>query len=552
MASGTGTTISPSGEPGVPTQASAPIPTQLPDNPATIAQTTGSETLQQVLYGNYIYRNTFTVDPTMKPGHVFGYIAIHPMNVNDYITHVARMFATWTGNFLTRARFLANFANGGSFRIGFLPPIFTEHEIQNLPISTLTAYPNMDLDPKNTEFVHFKCSDERNIAFHWMRELDSLTQQDFGGWVIFYVVGPLVQSLQTTGSVSLIVECCGNFQFDQIRPISSIGPNPPDSGPLPASVTSNLQFQLGCDDWLVNDRHFAVQVNPSSQVSMPCGWWFANAVGGGLPSARASGSKASPNMLALRTSIENGTLDVVPRAPAITDIPGSSGTSTLIRFNSNSICPPNATSDYYQLTFNLAQALDSGLGEWSNDKTITENNPTRPFYFSASSPNFHDHSDVEGYIGPGSSKAHIQNAVEFSGISFTNDDSSLKTILPNESIVSFSNLSFRTTNLQTRQMAIALKSMIFNPDISYLYELHSADTSGPLLIMRLCPSGMWTTIGSASTLIINKPGAEFFLRFVQTLPVTTPIPVSARLIRRLERLEKAAERKNSSLFWDRI
>lgn len=102
------------------------MPDQLPDNPATLAATTSIETLQNVMYRDWIWRNTFPIDTTMQPGTIFGTIKIHPKNCNEYITHIAAMFKTWVGSFKVRSRFMATFQFGGSFRVGWLPPIFDE------------------------------------------------------------------------------------------------------------------------------------------------------------------------------------------------------------------------------------------------------------------------------------------------------------------------------------------------------------------------------------------------------------------------------------------
>jgi len=97
---------------------------------STIAATASHDTLGFILNRDWIYHATFSVTADMQAGTVFGVIPIHPAHTHTYIQHVAKMFKFWTGHSIMRARFVANAMNGGSFRLGFLPPSMTKEEVQ--------------------------------------------------------------------------------------------------------------------------------------------------------------------------------------------------------------------------------------------------------------------------------------------------------------------------------------------------------------------------------------------------------------------------------------
>lgn len=270
MASALGKSLPPDGATGTVTKI-AHMPDQIPDNPASIVANTSIETLQNILFENWIWRNTFQIDTSMKPGHIFGLIPIHPRECNEYITHLSQMFLTWTGSMKIRTRFMATFQFGGSFRIGFLPPKFNRAEVLRVGIQTLTAYPNVDLDPKNTDWSQFQCSDERNVLFHWMNG-DYDKAESFAGWFVFYVAAPLVVS-GTDSSVSLLCEAAGGFNFSQLAPLNQViaGSN------AWFQSQSALYYQSGCDDYA---QTFKVNIWPTTIRSLPCGFFYASTIGG--------------------------------------------------------------------------------------------------------------------------------------------------------------------------------------------------------------------------------------------------------------------------------
>lgn len=525
-----GTTIPAEGETGTVTRVQH-MPDQLPDNPATIAANTSLETLQQVMYSNWIWRNTFTIDASMQPGHVIGSIKIHPRNCNEYITHISKMFLTWTGAFKIRTRFMSTFQFGGSFRLGFLPPKFTQAQVNNLSIQTLTAYPNVDLDPKNTMWTQFQASDERNVLFHWMDELENDDPETFAGWFVFYVAAPLVVSGNLT-SVSMLVEAAGSFDFSQLAPLGTFTPQ--QQGWLTENSTRDLLFQRGCDDWMSTSAN-AIQVFGNEVKSLPAGFTLANRVGSiDPPTTSTPGAVFSPEFQYFRDRVM-----AKEWMPAIaTDITAHHVAGERITYestDSSEVMPFNSEGTaMFTDAFTASAAGNVWRSEFKQHVGISPEQRARQFFRGASI------GTTATVQGQGSFCSTNQGTpINVANIRFTNGTAVMPNVLPDESIVTFINLNARTVNLQTQEMALDFARVITpDPNISQLYQLFSESTPQPLMTLRFQPNGMITTAGIPAPAILRYATGQLYLRFLQTLPMTSPLPPSqteARFLRYAQR-----------------
>lgn len=521
------------------------MPDQIPDNPATLSANTSIETLSNILYQNWVWRNTFVIDAAMQPGHVFGTIKIHPKNCNDYITHISQMFLTWNGSFKVRSRFMATYQFGGSFRLGFLPPRFTQAEVQNLPIQTLTAYPNIDLDPKNTMWSEFQASDERNVLFHWMSDLEDEKPEAFAGWFVFYVAAPLVLS-GTSTSVSMLIEAAGAFEFAQLAPISKIAP--PTSGWL-ADTGSNLLMQMGCDDMYADYSNYLL-VLPIPIKSIPAGFTLANQVGGGVPSA--TGSVFYSKRLAYRDKILAGEhVSVIAVGDAIID------NNTDAHFQPQQ----GLDRDFYltntdwrnkifaaEYVHETAASMTSFASQAYGMRWVdSETNPTIIIHKAPES------SATSGRC-PGivTSSDRTQYAFDITKYTIEGDNSTLPNTLPDESIVLFANAYHATINLHTALMAKHF-AQLPKPDSnnSQLYQLFSSTQPQPIMTWRLHPNGMWTTNATDVQIKLPNDGNTLYLRYLQDLPMNTPLPTNMSQAR-FARYAARATSKNYSPSQRRI
>jgi hypothetical protein len=544
MASALGTTVEPEGSTGTVT-ALRHMPDQLPDNPSTILANTSIETIQNILNENWIWRNSFTIDPTMRPGQIFGTIKIHPRNCNEYITHISQMFLTWTGSMKIRTRFMATFQFGGSIRLGYLPPKFSQSQVNTLPITTLTAYPNVDLDPKNTDWVFFQASDERNVLFHWMNELTDDNPESFAGWFVFYIASPLVLSGGTSTQISLLVEAAGGFNFSQLAPISAIVPIA--QGWLDPRTAYDILSQAGCDDAEVSVGSMCLQVLPIAIKQLDVG--FAN--------ARMAG-KYTTDLCPGSTCI-NGVLD------AREGFQGSIYPSST--FHGSWYCPttePNGHIDFvrgYDVSpgnfVRSSRPLPSNVERFGvTIATLNQNDlGPRPYYsafkrYTAergtyASNGWSDSTTSLGYLtaqvscGWYNVMNHDPTPVDVVSCDYVSGNSVLVNPLPNESIVVFSNITNRTFQTQTMQMSQQLdKIPLPLQTTSQLYSLFAVGTVGPIMVLRLQPSGLFTTNATVAEAVLRDVTSTgpLYLEYLQDLPMSSPLP------------DTGLTRKNLALF----
>lgn len=555
-----GTTIDPSGEHGTIDGVVGPLPDVKPDNPRTIGATTSVETLNQVLYNNWIWRNTFTIDTTMKPGHIIGSIKIHPKNFHQYLTHVSNMFLTWTGSGKVRMRFMATFQFGGSFRVGFLPPHFTEQQVNNMPIDTLTAYPNRDLDPKNTEWTEFQAPDERNVLFHYMRDLTDEDPSSFGGWIVFYVAAPLVVSGEMS-QISMLVEAAGGFEFAQLSPLTSVTPT--NQGWLSPSATLDLLRQQGCDD-RYSDEGNAIQIHANTIKQVNTGFFLSRSTRKGdatpLVEGGSLGSAANWTRLAILT---NNSHKIVPTCftNAYVNEGGLTRVTPFVPVFDDHVLPHNTEEDaFYWGGFydqDIAYAQDI-VARRSEKKEWVPNRPTKLFRSTRPDHLIAD-SDLVFQGASGVLAGNLNMPINVAKTGIIGDTSILTNSLPNESIVSFVNTNIRSLNVQTRAMSDDLaKVSSFSPNTSQLYELRATDASGPIMLLRLHPSGMFTTNAVSSDTLITRPTGQLYLRYLQDLPMSSALPVTVKMLDNIRAAQKITSKGHKSddywriNFWQRM
>lgn len=517
------------------------MPDQIPDNPGTLVATTSIETIEQVMYRNWIWRNQFTVDTTMLAGHVFGLIKIHPKNCHAYLAYLANIFLTWTGSMKLRSRFQATFQFGGSFRLGWLPPKFTRSQVQNMPIQTLTAYPNIDLDPKNTCWMEFQASEERNILFHWMEDLDSDNPETFGGWFVFYVAAPLVISGGAGSSVTLLVESAGSFNFAQLAPITAISPS------VRGILDSDLIFgQVGCED---NARIEAIQIFASSIKSAPLGWFAARASQNGYTRDQTDVILSDP----IRTWVTAVRSDpyVMAQAGRI-DAPKWEGKNN-IHFIPNVLNQQfHVNQEWGAITIAVPPKFYGNEGAHLGNvayKYIKGNNTTIAFQGTIVKG-----TPVDNYSLLSSSNSNSTFNFARAGIQTqTGDDqpvydNSTMPLANNESLLGFVSFRNRSFSIQTRQQGTALAASELQKTNSQLYQLFAGDNPTPLLTIRLTPFGYFTTRGVEAEALLT--GKDLYLRYLQDLPMSTPIPGSYSEAKFLRQAAQCAKRNISVQEYD--
>lgn len=507
MATALGTTLPAGGESGTVAGVNHMVD-QIPDNPATLAASTSIETISNIMYDNWVWRNTFQVDASMLPGHVFGVIKIHPKNCHPYLTHLAEMFLTWTGSMKIRMRPMATFQFGGSFRVGFFPPRFTATEIQNMPIQTLTAYPNVDLDPKNTGWVNFEASDERNVLFHWMRDLADDSVSSFGGYFVFYVAAPLVVSGGTPSTVTFLVEAAGGFNFAQLARIGDLVPSA--NAWIPAGPSENIMAQIGCDDYTAVQ---AMQINENTITALTNGFFLSGGLGGEPSTAFNETSVLGPVPTSFRAAVQGGK---IPCSSYNADIDGSA-TTYWLKCKSATVVPPQNGNKHTSF------GAKTGVTTVATTDTRSYLNDTgaAPYLTSYRYTNYT--GSTEGDVIGCMNTETLFTPIPLIDAQIAGDDSILTNPLPDESIITFNSQATVSFNLQTRSMTTAMAAIDrFDRNTSQLYQLFQGSSPTPVLTIRLHPSGMMTTRGVDAPALLHAQ--KLYLRYLQDLPMTTPLP----------------------------
>lgn len=536
MAHALGTTIDPTGITG---DLTAPPPADhqsIQNNPSSLVASTATETIDQLLYRNWIYHDVYTIDTSMVAGHVFGIITVHPDNCNQFIKYTSRMFNAWNGTMHIRARFMATAFYGGSIRVGFVPPNMTPQQIRSMSVRTLTAYPNQDFDPKNTMWNQYSPPDERNVLFHWLKPFDNIDIDDMtsyiGGHIIFYVVGPLVTQSADYHSISMVVETCGNFNFAQPNPTFGLGDTAVYFGPLNESSTQNINFQIGCDS---NNRIDSIQILASTTANIAAGGLYSCGVGGKEPptwpnyviSAADRTYKIGPGI----SRNEVGQCNIIlPTDTTIQlkgefyNLPNNMERTGVIKCTSQVKNAAGVVSDI-AFTLHYEDGTAATIGVATRVVSDTVMTPTATYFLYGTDSSTNTPVSV-GLLGVLDNPTHY--APQASG----------------ESIVTFTSVEQRTMDVQTIFMAEALKKshMSSDPNRSWLYSIRSDDTEIPLIIIRLNPCGMFTTAAKPTDVLLYTE-RRLRLQYEGELPLTSPLPSPSSEARAYQRrLMKATSR----------
>jgi len=397
-------------------------------------------------------------------------------------------------------------------------------QIHNMSLPSLTAYPNQDLDPKNTEWTHYKGEDERNVMFHWMTDdIDPTRPESFGGYIVMYVAGSLVVGAAQSGTVSMIVESVGNFFFRQPSPLFR-DLSPIATGPLSIESVTNIFQQPGCDDFTCDRAFVGLQIFRNDTKSLPGGYTFASGVGS-LPWDHVP-STLNPILSEIRSRVLAGTMIMANSFNGVMHFNNTNAVQTYSYQVNKDVVPLNKESDSF--AFNCQYAVTAGKdGTTSRSVGFIRQDGSELFFVNEAdplpeSPVTIDDQYVNCYWKTQQRGIPVNaNLLQIGG---QPNPQKIQTMQATESIVTFVNTSFRSINLQTVQMAKDLQSYARDDTISYTYDLHAEDTPGAIRTLRLNPNGMFTTQAVGSHTLFMRPGVKVNLVYTGTLPMSSPLP----------------------------
>jgi hypothetical protein len=545
-----GTTVAAHGTSGQVLAEPSPIDQQIHDNPGTIKASTAIETLFNLLFKDYIFKGLYTISTDMAPGQIIWKLPIHPAVCNQYNDHVRKMFNVWTGGMKMRYKLIGTAFYGGSIRISHLPPNISEEELALMTVETLTAYPSMDLDPKNTNWVEFYAADQRNVLYHYQKDFNQEIANTFGGWVVCYVVGPLVTQDPAFKTIQSVLEIAGDFQYRQPNPMFNSGvlPPPADQGPLAISTLRNLQFQPLIDNYACDPDSGKIVILPSEIRSLSDGIFSIRAFNDRKPDHWPN---SSWNNWAegLRTLIANNTRTHAISAVCInTPVSGVDNIWSEMNPTNGSAFGIGVPPEYV-FTYD---ASNFGLVNFTTKTLATVN--------SKASTGFRGASGALQTLGAITTCFDEKNELtgELTPSTYTEHNPLLPIMRSDESVVMFQATVFAAIGPQTLNIAEDLKvTTNMNESVSFVYSLRSSvNPNINLAWIRLNPNGLLTTNATKDTVSFEfLSGVEYYLHFEQKLDMGTPLPqVPTKLARRQRRWmkEKTQLRKEKKCDMDRL
>ncbi len=488
------------------------------------------ESIPFLLTRDWIYKNTFTWEAAQGPGTILAYYPIHPSSCNWFNQHIMAAFNAWTGTMRMRLRMMATAFYGGSIRIGFLPPNISPDRFASLTPEMMTTYPNMDLDPKNTDWVTFESTDQRNVLFHYGDQPVLTEPSTFGGYITIFVVGRLVTQDPEFDRISGVVEMAGNFEFLQPNPVFNVTDVLVDN-PL-AGSTENILASGGCESTTTNS-YASLQILPSSVLNVTTGFWCmrgANRLFGSDYPGCTLPTTIGDTVNQLRAM----NLKVVSGGWATSDKTGSNVTWTPYQVSSTAnetflfsveneaavVWDPHATS--------MVNPFRPGFAKWTD---ITGSGQFVYGPGDAIELSSGDNNALVAYDGYGDAGVDRYRAINLArlGVDPTFVGSQLNNVRADESSVAFVNTQLRTFDMQTRSIGDSLFNSIAVPGLTWVFELSVEDVASgvvtPLMTLRLWPAGYFTARAAAATVLLDSTGKNYHLKFLQLLSDTSPLPI---------------------------
>jgi hypothetical protein len=486
-----------------------------------ISHNTSTVGVQALTKSDWVYLTTLTWTRAMEPGTVIFKTPIHPTSCNPYVQYLARMFNTYVGSMAIRMKVVGTAFYGGDLRICIVPPNIQMDDIAKLPLSYLTALPNRAYDPKDSAYVEQHTTDQRNVLYHYNSDAPDFSDpSNFGGYYVIFVVAKLVTQSNEFNDLQILLETTGDFEFTQPAPLfAGSGPTPTPTL-LPPWATQHVLMQSGCDDNAADFGNFNAVILPSTIQSLPSGGVFGAGING-KSIDQFPGSNLSENVLTYRRQIQekSKTLHLVSNGHFSRH--GTNATKWI--GDSEQVPPINAekTGFFCQMAWADPAAEATGPVSLTSMEYAVQANGTVQVQFpdQSASHSVPYRSTRTGLI-LGQDVNNVPSPVDVTLLQ-SHDGSKLQPMAPGESILVFTNKKYKTVNVQTQQIAAAMKDVEFNMDSSAVFSIRPYLTGLPIRQVRLNPNGFFTTNASATNILIED---DFYFQFEYMLPLVSPLP----------------------------
>lgn len=439
--------------------------------------------LDDYFYTHFIRFTSFSWTTSQLTGHVLYSLPLTPYSLSSPLSYVMALYNQWAGGFQIRIEVAGTGFNGGKLMFVRFPPNINP---DNYDINSATVFPYIMLDPKSQVSGVLDIEDYRQGLFHWNQRFSdpyAKIQNTIGTFRVFVML-PLISSSLTAASISiqLSARLSPSFVVSQLVP--------PQLSETPGQVEEFTEPFVGMSDYLTVLRTLAARymlVVPQTSTTLATEMCvdFSNVHHIITP--------------IVATNKQNITGDRVNLKLMQTGL--SQQGNNFANWN-----PP--TVDYWSQQVYFSSSDSAGL--WS----VSFGNFTEPLYEPA----------------PENERLRLTAPNGESLVMFCGKDNTW-------GVPTFDQLRYVTA----RGVFKSLEA-----EETVVYQVVDRTTRSPILFIRLCPSGFFST--STVSSLVRFPLGEIDVEFYSKLPITTALPTtsvvaqmrveSARLSNLLQRLER--------------
>lgn len=217
---------------------------------ATLGTTRQTQVWPEI-YGLWVTHSRFAWTTAQPTGTRLFSLRLSP-DINPYLSHLARMFAAWSGSVDVRILISGSGAYGGRITVAVIPPGIPFDSIHNP-----TAYDCAILDARNTEPAQITIPDIRLNTLHLMDQPDATST--LGIWVQSPLLNPYQAGVNNSAAeVTVMTSPGADFTFSLLRE-PGIAANDNFTAIMPASSLDLVGNRTGVPVIHLNPRESFVQ-----------------------------------------------------------------------------------------------------------------------------------------------------------------------------------------------------------------------------------------------------------------------------------------------------
>nr|WPV63446.1 MAG: capsid protein [Wenzhou bat picorna-like virus 4] len=435
------------------------------NNARELAEHTGViNRLDDYFYTHFIRFTSFSWTTSQLTGHVLYSLPLTPYNLSSPLSYVMALYNQWAGGFQIRIEVAGTGFNGGKLMFVRFPPNINP---DNYDINSATVFPYIMLDPKSQVSGVLDIEDYRQGLFHWNQRFADpygKIQNTIGTFRVFVML-PLISSSLTTASISiqLSARLSPSFAVSQLIP--------PQLSETVVPVKEYGEPFVGMSDYLTFARTLAIR----NIIVVP----------------------STSSTLATEMCVDFQHVHHVLSPIFATLYQTVPGDPVNLRLKQTGMCQKE--NDWY--TWNVPI-----VNYWDKSVNFTENEPAGKWAVC-----FGNFTEPLSEPAPENERTRIVAPNGESLVLFAGKDNTW-------GVPTFDQLRYVTARGLFQDL---------EDDESIVYQIIDRTTRTPLLFLRLCPGGYFSTTTVSGIVRLNV--GDIDVAFYSKLPVTTALPVASVL-----------------------